>query len=247
MIVTLGSVRGAPGVTSWSMLLAAAWPGTGAERVVLEADPDGGVIAARYGFGVEPGVISLAASLRRTEAGDLELGEHGRQVAPNVLVIPSPESPERCTAIWNDTAAPMAASLAADRDRIWFVDAGRYRMGAPAEAFVAHSSISLLLSLAGPEDVVQLRGTVARLSDLGVGRVAVVLVGKPAHDVDEIKTFLGAEHLWTVPASRNLPADTAAAFAGRAGRRSWLWRAAVSVASEMATLTTVDALRGANA
>jgi hypothetical protein len=214
---------------------------------VLEADPDGGVIAARYGFGVEPGVISLAASLRRTEVADLDLVEHGRRVAPNMLVIPSPESPERCTAVWSDTAAPMAASLAGDRDRVWFVDAGRYRPGAPAEAFVAHSSLSLLLSLAGPADIVQLQGTVRRLSDLGVGRIGVLLVGKPAHGLDEITTFLSADHLWTVPASRNLPSDTAAAFAGRAGRRSWLWRAAVSVASEMAALTPVDALRGANA
>lgn len=247
MIVTLGSVRGAPGVTSWSMLLAAAWQGTDVERVVLEADPDGGVIAARYGFGVEPGVISLAASLRRSGVTDLDLDEHGRHVAPNVLVIPSPESPERCTALWTDAAAPMAASLADDRERVWFVDAGRYRPSAPAEAFVAHSSLSLLLSLAGPEDIVQLKGTLSRLSDLGDGRVGVVLVGKPAHAVDEVKTFLGADHLWTVPRSRNLPSDTAAAFAGRAGRRSWLWRSAVSVASEMATLTMVDALRGANA
>lgn len=247
MIVTLGSVRGAPGVTSWSLLLAAAWPGTGTERVVLEADPDGGVIAARYGFGVDPGVISLAASLRRHQVGDIDLAEHGRQVLPNVVVIPSPESPERCTAVWGETAAPMAAALGADRDRVWFVDAGRFRPGAPAEAFVAHSAITLLLSLAGPEDIVQLQGTVRRLSDLGVGRIGVMIVGRPAHDLAEIETFLGADHLWTIPATRNLPSDTAAAYAGRSGRRSWLWRSAVSVACDMATLATVDALRGANA
>jgi hypothetical protein len=56
MIVTLGSVRGAPGVTSWSLLLAAAWPSMSApERVVLEADPAGGVLGVRYGLGVDPG------------------------------------------------------------------------------------------------------------------------------------------------------------------------------------------------
>lgn len=48
MIVTLGSVRGSPGVTSWCLLLAAAWPeALGSERVVLEADVDGGVLAIR--------------------------------------------------------------------------------------------------------------------------------------------------------------------------------------------------------
>ena len=39
MIVVLSSVRGAPGVTSWCLLLAAAWPDDlGRERAVLEAE-----------------------------------------------------------------------------------------------------------------------------------------------------------------------------------------------------------------
>ena len=70
MIVTVGSVRGSPGVTSWSLLLAAAWPaGPAVDRVVLEADPDGGVLGARYGLGVEPGAVSLIAALRRSRGG----------------------------------------------------------------------------------------------------------------------------------------------------------------------------------
>ena len=64
MIVTLASVRGSPGVTSWALLLAAAWPAAvDAERVVVEADLDGGVLGARYGLGVDPGVVSLIAAL----------------------------------------------------------------------------------------------------------------------------------------------------------------------------------------
>ena len=69
MIVVLGSVRGSPGVTSWSLLLATAWPvESGTERVVLEADAAGGVLGARYGWGVEPGLASLAAALRTERA-----------------------------------------------------------------------------------------------------------------------------------------------------------------------------------
>jgi hypothetical protein len=68
VIVTVGSVRGSPGVTSWALLLAAAWPAEfDVERAVLEADVSGGVIGARYGLGVEPGAVSLTAALRRTE------------------------------------------------------------------------------------------------------------------------------------------------------------------------------------
>ena len=81
MIVSLCSVRGAPGVTSWSLLLAAAWPPEyDVDRVVVEADCDGGVVGARYGFGVDPGVVSLIASLRRADSPDVNLADHGRRV-----------------------------------------------------------------------------------------------------------------------------------------------------------------------
>lgn len=247
MIVTLGSVRGAPGVTSWSVLLAAAWPGDALQRVVLEADPDGGVIGARYGFGVDPGAISLAASLRRAEASAVDLGDHGRSIAPNVIVIPSPETPERACAVWNDAAASTASAIATDRGRAWFVDAGRLRPGSPSEAFVARSALTLLFTLAGTEDLVQLPAAVARLSRSGAARVGVVVVGKPAHDRPEIVDFLKTDLVWVVPSSRNLPAETAAVFTGRAGRRSWLWRAAVDAVASMSACTVVDELLVVNA
>lgn len=234
-------------MTSWSMLLAVAWPGDGLERVVLEADPDGGVIGARYGFGVDPGAISLAASLRRSEASAVDVGEHGRSIAPNVVVIPSPETPERSSAVWTDAAVPTASAIAGDRDRIWFVDAGRLRPGSPSEAFVSRSGLTLLFTLAGTEDLVQLPAAVTRLSRNGAARVGVVVVGKPTHDRNEVVDFLKTELVWVVPSSRNLPAETAAVFAGKAGRRSWLWRSAVDVAVAMSARTMVDELRAVNA
>ena len=45
----VGSLRGAPGATTLAMGLAAAWPATTGRRcVVVEADPNGGVLAARF-------------------------------------------------------------------------------------------------------------------------------------------------------------------------------------------------------
>ena len=87
MIVALGSIRGAPGVTSWAVLLAAAWPPEfQIERVVLEADPAGGVLGARYGLGVEPGVAAFLASLRRNDAELLDVEPFARMVDNHVWV-----------------------------------------------------------------------------------------------------------------------------------------------------------------
>ena len=98
MIVSLCSVRGSPGVTSWSLLLAAAWPGEyAAERVVLEADCDGGVLGARYGFGVDPGVVSLIAALRRADSHAVDVSVHARRVNAGLSADDAPLAvPPRC-------------------------------------------------------------------------------------------------------------------------------------------------------
>ena len=57
-VVALASVRGAPGVTTTSLLLASTFE----DAPVVEADLDGGVLAVRYGLGREPGLTTLAAA-----------------------------------------------------------------------------------------------------------------------------------------------------------------------------------------
>ena len=127
MIITVSSVRGSPGVTSWSLLLAAAWPPEyGVDRVVLEADVDGDVLGARYGFGVDPGVVSLIAALRRTDTRQVDLAEHGRRAGDGVWVVPGPETSEQADRVWHGSAEAVAEYLAGDH-RVWIVDVGRAR------------------------------------------------------------------------------------------------------------------------
>ena len=56
-VISLASVRGAPGVTTTAVLLAS----TFTDGLVVEADLDGGVLAVRYGLGREPGLTTFAA------------------------------------------------------------------------------------------------------------------------------------------------------------------------------------------
>jgi MinD-like ATPase involved in chromosome partitioning or flagellar assembly len=152
MIVALASVRGSPRVTSWSLLLAAAWRAkTGRERVVVEADLDGGVLGARYGLGVDPGVVSLIAALRRDD--EILIAEHGRAAGAGVWLVPGPESAEQTRMVWMGTADAVAAQLAAD-GRVWLVDAGRVHAGALTLPLVARSAVTLLLCRSRPEDIV---------------------------------------------------------------------------------------------
>ena len=237
MIVTLGSVRGSPGVTSWALLLAAGWPAIfDTDRVVLEADVDGGVLGARYGLGVDPGVVSLIAAMRRSGQPQVPVADHGRAAADRVWLVPGPETAERAHSVWTGTAEAVAAGLAAD-DRVWFVDAGRVDASSAVLPFVAAAKLTVLLCRSAHEDVVQVP---SRLEALGIDgpKSAVLVVGKLRHSVDELAAFFGTPTVWNVDESTELPELAAAVMRPGRARRSWLWRSAVELSARVAVHTS---------
>jgi hypothetical protein len=215
------------------LLLATAWPDNSADRIVVEADVAGGVLGVRYGLGVDPGVVSLMASLRRDgEAIDIEA--HGRRVAQGVGVVPGPESAEQSAGVWEHTAETVADRLATD-PRLWFVDVGRAGATGPLAAMVARSALAVMVCRGRPEDLVALPARVEALHALRA-RTAVLVVGKVAHRPEELAEFVGCRPVWCVDDTADLPGLTAAVIGGRRGRRTWLWRQATEVASEVAAL-----------
>lgn len=234
MIITLCSVRGSPGVTSWSVLIGAAWPS--AERVVLEADSDGGVLGARYGIGVEPGVPALLAAVRRsTDPAQLPLAEVARRLGEGLWVIPQPEAAERAASVWGSLDnAEVLAGVAAGDDRLWVVDAGRMRRSSLAMPFATRSELTVVLTRAGQEDLVQVPERIASLHTAGVPSVGVLLVGRTPYEREELREFFGTGLVWGAHESSDLVAVTGAALSSRRARRSWVWRSATEVVGSMA-------------
>lgn len=246
MIITLGSVRGAPGVSAWSMLLAAAWPETSdVDRVVLEADVDGGVAGARYGVGVEPGADVLVADLRHVGDPSLPLQTAGRALGDHAWLVPGPESAEASRRLWSaDRAAPaVAASLSRDGDRVWLCDVGRVIPSSPTAPFLAASSLMLLFCRDHPADLVQVPSRVELLRQLAV-EVGVVVVGSPSYDRGELSTFFGCRQVWVVPAADELVELSRQVWTNRRSRRSPVWRAAVSLAADISVPVVFGAQRG---
>lgn len=246
MIVAMGSVRGAPGVSVWSMLLAAAWPDDShLERVVLEADLDGGVAGARYGVGVDPGTHVLVADLRH--AGDPSTALHtaGRCVGDGAWLVPGPESSEAARRLWSaDRAATtVASSLSIDDGRAWLCDVGRATVGSPVMPFISEAGLMLLFSRDEPADLVQVPPRVAALQG-ATTEVAVVIVGSPAYDRGELSRFFGCRRVWVVPAADDVVELSRQAWTNRRVRRSPIWRAAVSLADDVFVPLSYRAGRG---
>ncbi|MEZ5220272.1 MAG: hypothetical protein R2743_02185 [Ilumatobacteraceae bacterium] len=207
--------------------------------MVLEADPDGGVLGARYGVGVDPGAITLVTALRRSDKTPLDIDDHGRLLDDRVLLIPGPESPDLAHSVWKGEAQPTAVTMALAKQHDWFVDCGRLRIDSVSAGFTQFSSLNIVVVGAATEDLVQLPPIMRRLEETG-GPAAVIVVGKPAHSAAEIAQFLGTDHIYVVPAVRNLASETAAVFRARGGRRSWLWRRAVGVAAELHAIASLE-------
>jgi hypothetical protein len=239
MIVPWASTHGSPGTTSWTVLAGAAWPSTfGVERVLLEADLDGGVLGARYGLGVDPGVVSLIAALRRSTGEPVPVADHGRLGAPGLWLVPGPESGEQARSVWAGTAATVAERLAEDA-RVWLVDVGRLHGGSLTVPLVERARLTMLVCGARAEDLVQVPARVASLA-AGCARVAVLVVGRTAYSSAELGEFFGTSMVWRVGAHADVATIAGVVLSPGRARRSLLWRTALDVTAEIARLVHDD-------
>jgi len=231
------SVRGSPGVSAWSVLVPAAWPkDSGLGRVVLEADLDGGVAGARYGVGVEPGSATLVADLRHVGDPSIPLQTAGRVLGDGAWLIPGPETAEAARRLWtaDRAATSVSSSLAADSERVWLCDLGRVTPSSPTVPFLAAAAVTLLFCRDQPADLVQMPSRVALLQDT-TAEVAVVVVGTPSYQRSELSEFFGCRRVWIVPADDDIVELSRQVWTNRRVRRSGTWRAAVDLASGLAT------------
>jgi len=194
------SVSGAPGVSTLSVGVAAAWPETDRRRVLLEADADGGRLGAVLGIGAEPGLMSLAISAR---SGGLDANEVVEHAAPmgEWWLVPAPASAEQTTAALVQSGATLARTIAEERPTVWLVDAGRLSQRSPAMPFAASADLVVLVAT-GELAALQLLPTRADVL-VGAGcTVGVVLVGDSDWSLSEIAEFCGCDVLGRVPLVR---------------------------------------------
>lgn len=191
-VVTLASVRGAPGVTTTSLLLASTYD----DAVVVEADLDGGVLAVRYGLGREPGLTTLAA------AGASESGtwRAHAQDAGGVPVLVGPDAPAPTASLWRAAGERITQSLSV-AEGVAVVDAGRLRSPVP---LVTASHLLLLLVRPVAEQLVALSHVLPAARQTIRGEIAAVLVGEGPYRAADVEDSLA------VAVMGELPSDPAA-------------------------------------
>jgi MinD-like ATPase involved in chromosome partitioning or flagellar assembly len=231
LVVVAGGV-GAPGATTTAVALASAWP---ARRcLVVEADPDGGVLAARWGLGCEPGLVSAAASTRR-ELTTAELERHCQRVDSGLEVLCAPTTPEQTRSALGVAAGVLAERLAG-LDAIAFVDVGRaWPTSVEVAPFVRAADAVLVVCRPRLDQLAQLVAR-HRAAYALAARCGVVLVGDHPYPPREVADLFGGEERDAIWATLPVDARTAEVYGGQASVWNWATRRAplVRAASELA-------------
>ena len=233
-LIVFGSQKGSPGASLAALAVAGAWPQReGRRTVLLEADPDGGVLAVRYGLGREPGLLSLAASARHgVTRGDL--WTHTQQIPGGLPVIVAPDRPDQATAALNTAGATLGPWLANLPDVDVIADVGRLGPSSPALTFTTAADIVLMVARPTSE---QLMPAAERVKALRLHNESTgwCLIGSKPHSPEEI------EKVYEVPVVGVIADDTRGATALEHGgspkrlRRSALVRSARELARSIDT------------
>ena len=190
-VVALLSAKGAPGVTTSALLLAALWP---RPVLLVDADPEGGDIGYRVrradGAPVDRsrGLLSLLALARR-ELSPSVLPEHAQTLVGGTELLAGLTGPEQAGAaeqLWHNLGRSFAGST--DRDLV--VDCGRVGPGSVHLPLLQQADLALCVLRPTVSQVVQTRERLAALTPLLAGgsgrgpRLGVLVVAGPGRPRD---------------------------------------------------------------
>jgi hypothetical protein len=216
-VILFSGGPGAPGATTAMLALALVWPNE--PPLVVEADADGGVLAARFGLGAEPGVLTLSALARRG-ANATVVVEHTQTVLTRLRVLCCPPGAEQAVAAL-ETVVPSLAGWAAGLEADVLVDAGRLSSGVCTRALVGIADLTVLVarpSLDQTQLLVSRLTTLARVD----AHVGVLLVGDRPYRLGEVAGVVET----TAPGTPvlGLPDDRRAAEILRGCHRASEWQ-----------------------
>lgn len=228
-MIAFVSTKGSPGATTAALALAVAWS-AGEPSLLMEADPDGGDLAARCGLAIDgPGLASLSIAGRHEGTTPNALGHCQQFGGGQVPIVVAPSGSHQASAALQALGARLHDCLEATEHMI-FVDAGRMRLNSPAIPVVSAADAVIIVArptLFGAEATMRHR---AALSEAGLD-ATVLLVGERPYGPTEFADATGADVLGALADDRRGATALFEAPDAMLTRRSALLRDARNVAT----------------
>jgi MinD-like ATPase involved in chromosome partitioning or flagellar assembly len=188
-MVALGSVKGAPGVTTATLALAGVWP---RPVMIAECDPSGGDLAARFGLGPSPGLVSLASQARHQLRAESLWSHLQRLPGDGVPVLLGVQAPEQAAALGRVWSLLPRALAGLGMDVL--VDCGRLAPDAPTQHVIAAADLTVLLAQPTVEEIAHLERRLDVLERSG-RQFAVALAGEAPYDRRTVASRLASDGL----------------------------------------------------
>ncbi|WP_143028087.1 chromosome partitioning protein [Lentzea albidocapillata] len=219
-------------MTTLATALGARWPGQ-ESPIVVEVDPAGGDLMARFRLRDTPGLVSLAAATRRRGGTDPNLVAQHTQLLPGGLrVVLGPVGAEQARAALGVLASGPSSPLrrAADQPGSTVIaDCGRVDPDSPVLAIIRSADVMLLVARPHDDELAHV-ALKLQTAQQWSRRPCFVLVGD-GYPTAEVSQTL------RIPVMARVPRDIKGAAAlcgqsisGRAPSRSALGRAAAKIA-----------------
>lgn len=234
MLIALCSLKGSPGVTTTAVALAARWPAT-QKPLVVECDPAGGDLAARFRLPGTPGVVSLAAAARRNR--DLAvLWRHSQRLPAGLAVVLGPVGAQQARGALRLLALGRMSVLRAAGEQpgvVVLADCGRVDPESAALPIIRAADAVVLLAHARDDELSHVSGEL-RAATRWNPRSALVLVGD-GYSTDEVEHALHIGVLGRLPDDPKGAAVLCGRHTGVGPNRSPLGTAAARLARDLAS------------
>jgi hypothetical protein len=232
MLIAVCSLKGSPGATTLATALGACWPAP-QSPIVVEIDPAGGDLMARFRLPDTPSLVSLAAAARGRGGADPNLlVQHTHPLPGGLRVVPGPVGAEQARAALAVLASGLSSPLrrAADQlDTVVIADCGRVDPGSPTLPIIRGADAMLLLARPHDDELAHV-ALKLQAAQQWSRRPCLVLVGD-GYPTAEVSQAL------RIPVMARVPDDTkgAAMLSGqgtsrRGADKSVLGRAAAAIA-----------------
>ena len=208
-----------------ALAVAASWPvREGRTRLLVEADPAGGVLAMRYGLSREPGLLTLATTVRHGGASSSDVLDNSQALPGGLLSIVAPEHSSSIEAAFRAAGAGLGAALGEASDLDVIVDIGRLTSSSPALSLLSFADAVFMVARPTPEQIVpgaeQLRS---------IRNARWCLIGEKPYSAQQVTDAFGIPAFVIADDQRGAGAIETGGSAKRV-RRSDLMRSALELA-----------------